>query len=790
VREASPVAEDARAPVAPELTLSHLDSLPTLAPIAVRALRLASRPDTQLAELTSMIRADQALTGRLLSLANSAAYGVRSPVTTLERAVVLLGYRAVRNTVLAVKVFEAFSARQSDGERRVFKRAELWKHALGVACAAKRLAQREPRLGIDPEEAFVAGLLHDLGKVALDSVFPRAYERIFADAEAARGDIADSERAVLGIDHLVAGRYLAQRWSLPQHLQEVIWLHHLSAQGLPASAAAPGLIALVQLADTLVREMRLGASGNFAFYESATELGQQIGIRPETLAELPRELTGEVAELASVLGIDQQTPEALYYETLAKANAELARLNADLSREVRRLSSAARGFLALTHADAQAGATADVPTVIEGFAAAARELLKGEYVGAFAERPAGDVVDVAWCVGGKTQSRVEPQSEALRAWLQNPDVALDTLRLPAPPALRSLLAALADRFDRGRCWMLPIRVERRFVGGIVYAAQPAEDEAPLDDPAVLGAFLASLGQRLSLASAAASARRQAEELATAGRSMKQVAAGMLRVRLPAVIAEIAAGAGHELNGPLSVISGRAQMLGRTVTDPEVRRVLQLMQSKAHECSQIVSELMDFASPPAPQIAPVDVEALLTALCDQWLAQSGLPASQLRLVPPPPERPEAARPLFVAADREQLATVLTEVLRNAADALADGRGQITVSWRVVPQPAWVAGPLWRAPGTTAATPSEYVEISVRDNGPGMPPEVLARAFDPFFSHKRAGRRRGLGLPRAQRIVELQGGHIRLESQPGAGTQALVLMPRSAAPPTSAARRAPG
>ncbi|HMQ16014.1 MAG TPA: ATP-binding protein, partial [Phycisphaerae bacterium] len=90
----------------------------------------------------------------------------------------------------------------------------------------------------------------------------------------------------------------------------------------------------------------------------------------------------------------------------------------------------------------------------------------------------------------------------------------------------------------------------------------------------------------------------------------------------------------------------------------------------------------------------------------------------------------------------------------------------------------------------ATPSEYVEISVRDNGPGMPPEVLARAFDPFFSHKRAGRRRGLGLPRAQRIVELQGGHIRLESQPGAGTQALVLLPRSAAPPTSAAGRAPG
>lgn len=73
---------------------------------------------------------------------------------------------------------------------------------------------------------------------------------------------------------------------------------------------------------------------------------------------------------------------------------------------------------------------------------------------------------------------------------------------------------------------------------------------------------------------------------------------------------------------------------------------------------------------------------------------------------------------------------------------------------------------------------------------MPPDVLARAFDPFFSHKRAGRRRGLGLPRAQRIVELQGGHIRLESEPGAGTQALVLLPRSAAPLAAATRHAPG
>jgi HD-like signal output (HDOD) protein len=157
---------------APELTLTHLDTLPTLAPIAIKLLQITADDTSSVQELVEALRGDQSLTAKILSIANSAALGASGKITTLDRAVVMLGFQAVRSIVLTVKVFECLSDGKWAGQTRRFDRVEFWKHSLGVAFAARRLAARRRQLGIDPEEAFVAGLLHDLGKVALDAVFP------------------------------------------------------------------------------------------------------------------------------------------------------------------------------------------------------------------------------------------------------------------------------------------------------------------------------------------------------------------------------------------------------------------------------------------------------------------------------------------------------------------------------------------------------------------------------------------------------------------------------------------
>lgn len=780
-------AAPAGGPPSAELTLAHLDSLPTPAPLALRLLQLTIDDRSSVADLVPLIQKDQSLTAKVLSVANSAALGAREPISTLDRAVVRLGFTAVRSIALAVKMVECFGPAARGRERASFDRLAFWKHALAVACAARRLAAAAKTLGVNPEEAFVAGLLHDLGKLALECVFPKTYERVVVQVNQARGDIADFERALLGIDHTVAGRHVAERWGLPRPLQEVIWLHHLSPDGLPSSVASPQLIALVQLADTLAREQRIGYSGNHAFYESAAELAGQIGLSAAAADAVARELVSEVAAQIALLGIDREAPQALFLESLTQANQELGRLNTDLVASNRRLAAAARYFTALTDLDRRLNAWSDLSAVVAAIAEAAAAGLQRPRMLAFALRDTGETLDVAWTDrdAGRCEARTEALPADLRTWLAEPGDGRAVPIAPAAPAVRTLFATLTGERGEGDCWLLPIVRDAQIAGGLVYLSTADEAGRLAAETGELRPFLASLGLAIGRANAQAAARRLSDELAEANRRLQQMRAELLRSRTLAMIAEMAAGAGHELNGPLSVISGRAQMLRETATDPDVQRALDLIHTKAHECSRIVSELMDFARPQPPRLEPVDLIELLGEIREQWLSQSGLAASRFVLRAPPAaaEAPRRARPgPLLLADREQIRTVLVELCRNATEAIAGSAGTITIQWEPVAPPAPPASALLARERTTARPPHGWVEVVVRDNGCGMASNVLQRAFDPFFSYRQAGRRRGLGLARAHRIIDAHGGRIWLESQPGQGTAAHVVLPLAEPPGT--------
>lgn len=771
-------------PPSPELALVHLDSLPTPAPLALRLLQLTMDDRSSVADLVSLIQKDQSLTAKVLSVANSSAMAAREPISTLDRAVVRMGFTVVRSIALAVKIIECFGPAAHGRGRTAFDRLAFWKHALAVACAGRNLAAAAKALNVHPEEAFVAGLLHDLGKVALDSVFPRAYERVAIQANQSRGDIADFERMLLGIDHTVAGRHVAERWRLPRPLQEVIWLHHLSPDGLPSSVASPQMIALIHLADTLAREHRLGYSGNHVFYETAADLAAILGLSASTLENVARELVGELAAQITLLGIDRETPQALFLESLTRANQELARLNTDLVASNQRLAAAARYFTALTDLDRRLNAWSDLAAVVAAIAEVTATLLQRPRMLAFALRESGEALEAAWTdqEAGRREARTAALPSDLRTWLAKPGEGRDMPVMRAAPAVQALLTTLMGERSAGDCWLVPIVRDTQIAGGLVYLSTADEAARLAVESAELRPFLASLGLAIGRANAQAAARRLSDELAEANRRLQQMRGELIRSRTLAMIAEMAAGAGHELNGPLSVISGRAQLLQETIADPDAQRALELIHTKAHECSRIVSELMDFARPQPPRLQPVDLTELLGEIREQWLTQSGLAASRFVLLPPPAasEAPRRAGtgPLLLA-DREQIRTVLVELCRNASEAIAGSAGTISIQWQLA-APLAAGGPLARDRPAATRSPHGWVEVVVRDNGCGMAEHVLQRAFDPFFSYRQAGRRRGLGLARAHRIVDAHGGRIWLESQPGQGTAVHVVLPLAAAP----------
>jgi putative nucleotidyltransferase with HDIG domain len=747
-----------------DLALTHLDRLPTLSSVAVRLLAVTADPRSSVADAVEILRGDQSLTAKVLSVASSAWAGVPGPVHTLEKAIPLLGFATLRSIVLAVSVFECLPT-QRGGEELAFDPREFWKHSLAVACGARSLAAARPAIGIDPQEAFVAGLLHDLGKVALSAVFPKAYERIAAEANHARGDIADFERDLLGTDHTVAGRRVAELWRLPQMLRDVIWLHHLAADALPASVANQQALSLVLLADTLAREQRIGFSGNYVFFERSSRLAEGLGLNEAQLADTVSRLVNEVVELTNVLGLEHETTDGVYSRAMSRANAELGRLNTELTLAGERLAAGARYFRALSQFDRLLGAWSDLPKVVAAITEAAGVALQRPAVTAFGLREQPAAADICWTGGAQNAATFVSAELPLEVqdWLAAPDEVLDCLVTRAPSAIRTLLAPAFQAMSGTSAWLIPVLHQGRLAGGIVYGSETDERKRLTCEADELRSFTACLGLALGRANAQAAARRLADDLAKTNRNLQQAQAEILRSRTLSMIAEMAAGAGHELNSPLTVISGRAQMLAKQFDDPDAQRALETIRDKAHECSRLVSELMDFARPRPPKLAAVNVPELLAELRAAWLTRWKLRDARLTLEASG-EAGGASDPagsaVEIKADRDQLRTLFDELVTNARYATADSEGAI----RVVCRPA----------GSTGG-----VEVSVHDNGCGMTPQVLQRAFDPFFSHREAGRGRGLGLPRAFRIVEGHRGRIWLESRPGEGTTAHVVLP--ATPP---------
>src|SRR5688572_24284382 len=318
-----------------ELILQQLEELPTLPAVALRVLEVTGDDTSSVADIVKVISSDPALTSRILQLTRRADLGLRGEVASIERAVLMLGFAAVRNAVLAVSVVQTFSGAREphDGKSR-FDREAFWTHCVAVASCAELLAEeisrvtssgtpRSPSQGdIHPADAFICGLLHDLGKIALDAVLPKSFSRVVEAADLLRGNIADLERTVVGLDHMVVGKRLAERWQLPPAVRDCAWLHGQMPQALPATVKQPRLVNLVTLADALVREQHLGYSGNYTFTVPRQVLLDAVGLNADQAADVLQRLVDHIEPRANALGLGRASSSELYQQALAQANKE------------------------------------------------------------------------------------------------------------------------------------------------------------------------------------------------------------------------------------------------------------------------------------------------------------------------------------------------------------------------------------------------------------------------------------------------------------------------------------
>ncbi len=264
-----------------EKLVNDVRDLPALPDVALKVLRMTELPDVSAKDVAKVIATDQAFTARVLRLSNSAHYGMPRSITTVTDAAVLLGMRSLRTMAITAATYDLL---KRELKSYMLGRGELWRHSVGCAIATQILAKRTGYRAA--EEAFVAGLLHDVGKVILHTHLAKHTDAVAAMVEAGEMTFCEVERELLGFDHAEVGGRVAEKWNLPPSLVETISEHHEPVRN---GKVAP-LTALVHLSNAICVTAGIGVGVSGASYPLCNEALHALNLKTHdleaTLAEL------------------------------------------------------------------------------------------------------------------------------------------------------------------------------------------------------------------------------------------------------------------------------------------------------------------------------------------------------------------------------------------------------------------------------------------------------------------------------------------------------------------------
>jgi len=275
-----------------ENRLAKIVDLPTLSVIANNIVQITQNPHSSALEVGRAISQDPALVSRILRIANSTFYGFPGTITTVAHAVVILGFVNIRNLVLTASIFKMFS---SDAEDGYFDREGFWKHSLACGVTSKLIAKR---LGIkNVEEVFIWGLLHDVGKLILDTYFREEFIQVVCMVLEKEILMRDAEQELLGFDHAAVGGIVADKWNLPPAVIKAIRFHHDPVQARESMR----MVAIVHLADVLCRAIDIGNGGDNKIPCINEESWKLLGLNKQRIKRLFSEMEHEIENAQALL---------------------------------------------------------------------------------------------------------------------------------------------------------------------------------------------------------------------------------------------------------------------------------------------------------------------------------------------------------------------------------------------------------------------------------------------------------------------------------------------------------
>ncbi|MBN1435615.1 MAG: HDOD domain-containing protein [Sedimentisphaerales bacterium] len=732
-----------------ELILQQLNMLPTLPAVAARLLQVTVRSNSQASEVVRLIESDASLASKIVSMATRGGTGLKRQAVSVSKAVVLLGFDAVRNAVLSIKVFETLCDSDENRQSELDPRG-LWKFSLAVGCGAKLLAEKIDR-HIDPEEAFLCGLLHNMGKLALLAALPKSYARVVQITENTLADIADIEQRVLGVDHCIAGKRLAERWQLPEAVVETVWLYQEGLGTLPEAVKNRRLVEIVHVAEALARQQRLGYSGNHRIGENAADLAEQLGCDRNTFEKISLQLCESISERAMMVGIDAVEPASLYHEALGEANSELARLNNRLQNQNRQLQLRSCYFALLNQLSEGLSNCRTVQNTCDLIAGIWQRHIGGRACAVTALSADGSIFEgvVKKSADEGATPFVIDNDDEVQCFtdLIHQNTAGFVVRTCGTEEA-SLLDMISGDFPVEESLVMPLLSGDQVIG-LLFWVGDAENADYSSQIKELQGFSNGVGLAITRSQRTEQQSLLCEQLARVNRQLRSSQAELAQKQSMASVGEMACGAAHEMNNPLAVIVGRAQLLASTEEDGKRKKMLDAISERGAELSDIISGMLEFAKPEVPNPSPVDLSGFVSN-CVTSHSERAEQAKAAIAVDVSDSLPA------VYVDRGQMVEVVGEILKNSIESFGEKGGRIEIS---ASYNEW----------------DDTVILKITDNGCGMDAETLSKARDPFFSAKKAGRKRGLGLSRSNRLVEGVHGRMTITSETGKGTTVLLALP---------------
>ena len=676
--------------------------------ILVKLLGHLQADDLGMQELAALIAKDAGITGKLLTVANSSAYHRGNRAANLEQALVSLGTDMIKTLVISDSVFQTFNNFPHSGSTDL---RAFWKNSLAAAVIARDVARRMdyPHL----EEAYLAGLLHNVGRLALLATAPKEYAFNFTALD--DEDLCAVEQRTLQITHAEAGAWLIERWELDSFLADAVLYHHESSERLES---AHPLIRIVRLAHLMAGH----PDDDAALAEGALLCGLEQDEVGEMLAASAR----QVDKAALHLGIDLAGADDIPAPP-AYAPPVVDPVQQRLSEEVRNLVLVSEVGQVFARQEGESA-------LLESMTRTARILFDFDNTVILLENPTGQLL-----VGAPGVATARIAEFAIPLAKGGPIAAAALARRPAylqrgGDALGLPEEQLLRMLGTEGLVCLPLVSGARCLGvlvGGVAAWQLAASQKR-------ERFLQSFGTQ-----AATALESALQERANARRQVASVAEEYREASRRVL---------HEVNNPLSIIKNYLSVLDSKLERQEpVTGEMSVLNEEIDRVGQLIGTLADIkpveTGPRALDAVKVAEDVVRLFRAGQFVPGNVQIATALH---------DDAR--LVEGDADTLKQILVNLVKNAVEALAvSGGGRIEIANR----------------GHVHRERRLFLELSVSDTGPGLAPEVMANLFAPVKSTK-DGAHRGIGLSIVHGLVKKLNGHIACRSG-RTGTVFEILLP---------------